>query len=132
MCRLNSDEDDTASDVLCLYHNFTKRGHKEEVLKPLFLKAIANVRKFMLKSDLQCKLDKEKKAETARRRLYFHLEYHDQNPTLQKIQYSFSRMVLNQKPFNKIVIVRGAKVACNDDCKPQSQKSWRLVLHQKH
>ena len=52
MFRLNSDEDETVSDVLCLYHNLTKRGHKEETLKPLFLKAIANARKFMPKSDL--------------------------------------------------------------------------------
>ena len=113
MFRLNSDEADTVSDVLCLYHNFTKRGHKEESLKPLFLKAIANARKFMLKSDLQRKLDKEKKAEAATRRLYFHLEYHDQNPPLQKNQDSFSRAVLNpagKKPFNEIVSVRGAKV----------------------
>ena len=43
---LNSDEDDTISDVLCLYHNLTKCGHKEETLMPLFLKAIANARKF--------------------------------------------------------------------------------------
>ena len=52
MFRLNSDEDDTVSDVLCLYHNFTKCGHKKETLKPLFLKAITNTRNFMLKSDL--------------------------------------------------------------------------------
>ena len=97
MFRLNSDEDDTVSDVLCLYHNFTKCGHKEETLKPLFLKAIANARNFMPKSDLQRKLDKEKN-EAARRRLYFHLKYHDQNPPLRKIQDSFSRTVLNPAP----------------------------------
>ena len=77
------------------------------------MKAIANARKFMLRSDLQRKLDKEKKEEAARRRLYFHLEYHDQNPPLQKNQDSFSRMVLEpagKKPFNEIVSIRGAKV----------------------
>ena len=103
MFRLNSHEDDTG-DVLCIYHNSTKCGHKEENLKPHFLKAIANTRNFMMKSDLQCKLDKEKKSEAARRRLYFHLEYHDQNPSLRKIEDSFSRMVLNpagKNPFNK-------------------------------
>ena len=70
MFRLNSDEDDTVSDVLCFYHNFTKRGHKEEILKPLFLKATANARKFMLKSDLQRKLNKETNTAAARKRLY--------------------------------------------------------------
>ena len=33
--RLNSDEDDTVSDVLRFYRNFTKRGHRAETLKPL-------------------------------------------------------------------------------------------------
>ena len=70
MLGLNSDEDGTVSDVLCFYHNFTKRGHKEEILKPLFLKATANARKFMLKSDLQRKLDKETNTTAARKRLY--------------------------------------------------------------
>ena len=45
MFRLNSDEDDTVSDVLSFYHSFTKRGNKEELLKPLFLNMIANARK---------------------------------------------------------------------------------------
>ena len=61
MFRLNSDEDDTISDILCFCRNFTKCGHKKELLKPLFLTAITNARKFMMKSDLQRKLNKEKK-----------------------------------------------------------------------
>ena len=73
MFRLNSDENNTVSDVVCFYHNFTKRGHKEDILTPLFLKAVANARRFMMKSGLQRKLDKEKKVEATRRRLYFHL-----------------------------------------------------------
>ena len=70
MFRLNSNEDDTVSDVLCFYHNFTKCRHKEEILKPLFLKAATNARNFVMKSDLQHKLHKERKVEAARRRLY--------------------------------------------------------------
>ena len=89
MFRINSDEDDTVSDILCLYHNFIKRGNKEETLKHLFLKAITNARKFMLKSNLQRYLDKDNKDKAARRRLYFHLEYHDHNPPFRKIQDSF-------------------------------------------
>ena len=46
MFRLNSDDDDTVSGVLGLYHNFAKRGHNEEILKPLYLKAIVNARKY--------------------------------------------------------------------------------------
>ena len=62
MFRLNLDKAaDTISNALCFYHKFTKHEHKEEILKPLFLKAIADVRKFRMKSDLQRKLGNKKK-----------------------------------------------------------------------
>ena len=34
--RLNSDETDILNDTLRFYHNFIKRGHKEDTIKPLF------------------------------------------------------------------------------------------------
>ena len=86
------DENDTVSDVLCFYHNFTKR----EILKSLFLKAITNARKFMTKSDLQSQLEKEKRVEATRMRLYF------QGLVLKPCR---------KKPFNEIVSGNcGAKV----------------------
>ena len=39
------------------------------------------------------------KAEAARRRLYLHIEYHDQNPSAHQIQQLFSELVL--RPFGK-------------------------------
>ena len=41
--------------------------------------------KAIAKSALQHEKDKQKKIEAARRPLHFQLEYHDQNPLLQKI-----------------------------------------------
>ena len=116
-----------------------KTWAREEILKSLFLKAIAKARKFMMKSDLQPKLEeKEKLRQQGGDSTYFHLEYHDQNPPLRKIQDSFSRMVLNpvgKKTFNKIVLKctwRQSTSGRSDICKPQSKESWRLVLHKKH
>ena len=103
--------------VFCFYHHFTKCEHKEELFKPLFPKVILNARKLVQKSNLQRRLDKEKKAQAARSRLYFHLECHNQNSSLQNIQDFFLRMVFNtkgKKPFNKIVSGRcGVKVPVN-------------------
>ena len=83
MLRLNSDEDDTVSDVLCFYHDFTKH-------------------------DKEKKLRQRGGCST-----FIWSTYHDdQNPPLRKIQDSFSRIILNsaEKPFNQIVSVHGDKV----------------------
>ena len=110
-----------------------KVGTRRKILKPLFLKAIANAIKFMLKSVLQCKLDKEKKDEAVRRRLYFHLEYHDQNPLLRKFKTPFLERFLTQlgKAIQRIskCTWRQDTSRCNDYCKPQSKEAWRLILH---
>ena len=88
------------------------------MVKPLFLKTIANARKFMMKSDLQRKLDKERNVEAARRRLYHILFGVSQSKPFFalcerfKTHFSFPKMVLNsvgKKSFNEIVSVRGAK-----------------------
>ena len=63
-------------------------------LKPLFLKTIENAKTSIAKSDGQHEADKEVKAEAARRRLYLHIEYHDQNPLAHQIQQLFSKLVL--------------------------------------
>ena len=55
---------------------------------------------FIAKSDGQHKVDKEVKAEAARRRLYLQIEYHDQNPSAHQIQQLFSELVV--RPFGKI------------------------------
>ena len=54
---------------------------------------------FIAKSDGQHRADKEVKAEVARRSLYLHIEYHNQNPSAHQIQQLFSELVL--WPFGK-------------------------------
>ena len=97
--RLNSDEEDRVADTIQFIRRFKLRGHHLDSLKPLFLKAIENAKAFIAKSDGQHKPDTEVKAEAARRRLYLHIEYHDQNPSAHQIQQLFSKLVL--RPFGK-------------------------------
>ena len=68
-------------------------------LNPLFLKAIENTKAFTTKSDGQHNADKEVKAEAVRRRLYLHIQYHEQNSSVHQIQQLFSELVL--WPFGK-------------------------------
>jgi len=63
-------------------------------LKPLFLKAIDNARKFIATSDDLRAAIKLQKLNMASRRLYLHIEHHPQNPQSKKIQQLFSEVVL--------------------------------------
>ena len=103
--RLNSDEEDIIQDTTEFYRRFTRRGHTHVTLKPLFIKAIANARKYMTTSQAERNKLKEDKKEASRRRLYLHVEYHPQNPTPSEIQQHFSETVLNppgKEPLNQI------------------------------
>ena len=78
---LDSDEEDGVADTIQFIRRFKLRGHHLDSLKPLFLRAIENVKAFIAKTGGQHKADKEVKAEASRRRFYLHIEYHDQNPS---------------------------------------------------
>ena len=87
--RLSSDENDAIKDIKKFFNRFLARGHSYYTLQPLFLRAIASARKFMAKSHTQRLAEKKQKLEEASSRLYFHVEYHPQNPSAHQIQQSF-------------------------------------------
>ena len=111
--RLNSNEDDIIQDTLSFFDRFLVRGHKSEVLTPLFLKGIENARKYIATSNATRLKMKEQKLEEATRRLYLHIEYHPQNPSSSKIQQLFDNIVLNppgEKPLNQIEAGSGCNI----------------------
>ena len=111
--RLNSDEEDILDDTVRFYRRFLNRGHKRDVLTPLFLKAITNARKFLATSEDERNKIKLQKLEAAARRLYLHIEYHPQNPPSHQIQQLFSENVLNppgKKALNELDASAGEKV----------------------
>jgi hypothetical protein len=91
---LNSDEEDIVSDTVQFFRRFGLRRHQSGSLNSLFLKAIKNTKTFIAKSDKQHEASKKEKAESAKRRLYLHIEYHDQNSSPHQIQQLFSELVL--------------------------------------
>jgi len=103
--RLNSYEQDTVDDTTDFYRRFLARGHKCDALKPIFLGAIQNARKFLATSKKQRADAKFAKHDAAQRRLYLHLEFHPQNPSSAKIQQLFNDTVLNppgKKQLNEV------------------------------
>lgn len=114
--RLNSYEDDIIKDTLNFYDRFLARGHKNtqkrDVLTPLFLKGIANARKYMATSKATRDRMKREKQEAASRRLYLHLEYHPQNPASHEIQQLFDSIVLHplgETPLNEVAAGLGGE-----------------------
>ena len=93
--RLNSDEEDIIQDSVTFFHRFLECGHNCDTLKPLFLKAITNARKFLYTSNKERAPSKLLQAEAAQRRLYLHIEYHPQNLPPHQIQKIFNETMLN-------------------------------------
>ena len=111
--RLNSEEKDALRDVKQFFARFVARGHSHSTLKPLFLKAIASARRLIAKSECQRSAEKQRKLEEARRRLYFHMEYHPQNPPARQIQQAFSKHFLHppgEKHINEVENGNGWKI----------------------
>ena len=87
--RLSTDEKDVIDDVRRFYNRFKLRGHPEDEIRPIFLKAIANARKYIAKSKVQREAEASKKRVESLRRLYFHLEFHPEHPKGPQIQQIF-------------------------------------------
>ena len=109
----HSDESDIIEDSVNFYNRFLSRGHKRDTLKPLFLKAIDNARKFIATRDGQRTAIKQQKLEMARRRLYLHIEHHPQKAPSNEIQQLFTELVLRppgETPLNEMDNGNGWKI----------------------
>ena len=103
--RLCTHADDITNRVLVFYRRLLQRGHKTPALLPLFHKALANAHKFLATSRLDRRRKAEAKLQQAKRRVYFHMDYHPQGPRACDVQRLFESAVLNppnKLPFNKL------------------------------
>ena len=85
---------------------FQRRGHPTDELKPLFFKAITNAREYLAKSSREHAIKKEQKHEEAKRRLYFHLEYHPDHPKGSQIQQAFDETMLHPPGEQKLYEIK--------------------------
>ena len=89
------------------------RGHQLETLLPLFDCAIENATKYINRSEAELEATKATKAEAAKRRVYFHVPYHPDNPKARVIQQLWSKHMASpdgDDPLNQCVNVDGAEV----------------------
>ena len=103
--RLNSKEVDITRATMQFLRRFLVRGHSLQTIKPIFLKAILNERRFMATNPTQRQNNKLIHLERASRRLYLHVEYHPQNPTSKQLQQMFHECLFHppgEKPLNEL------------------------------
>ena len=74
--RLCTHQDDVNERIRVFFCRCMQLGHNASDLLPLFTQAIKNARKFMTTSTADRQAKKQRKLEEARRRVYFHVDYH--------------------------------------------------------
>ena len=82
-------------------------------LKPLFLKAIENAREYISRTPREHARIQSRKHEEAKRRLYFHLEYHPDHTPAKNIQQIFTETMLQpagEEKLNEIESTGGFNV----------------------
>ena len=111
--KLCSREKDIDKELLLFYDRLLDRGHQPKTILPCIEKAIENAHKYLSQSDAYRQQQKLEKAEAARRRVYFHLSYHPDNPPSSEIQRLWRDIVFappGKKPLNKFTNSQGARI----------------------
>ena len=104
--QLCSREQDIEQELVSFYGHLRNRGYQDSTLSPLFDKAIANAVNYISTPESVRLKRKSDAAEQARRRVFFHLQYHPQNPPSREIQRLWREHVAyppGEKPLNELI-----------------------------
>lgn len=93
--RLCSKKEDVENKLVQLYRRLLRRGYTPSRLIPLFVKARANAKSYLARSERGHALVREERKHAAKRRVFFHLKYHPQDPSSQEIQRLWRQHVAN-------------------------------------
>lgn len=93
--RLCSKKEDVENKLVQLYRRLLRRGYTPSKLIPLFVKARANAKAYLARSERGHALVREERKHAAKRRVFFHVKYHPQDPTSQEIQRLWQQHVAN-------------------------------------
>ena len=84
--RLCSSQSDADSFIARFLSRLLDRGHAEEDLQPLFSRAEQNAKAYLSRTPSEHNAMRIKKQRAARRQVYFHLEFHPDDPPSHEIQ----------------------------------------------
>ena len=102
---LCSRKEDIKIKLKLFFGRLLDRGYQAAKITPIFNKAIANAKRYLSQTDAMRRQIKEAGAKAARRRVYFHLPYHPDNPSSAKIQELWRKHIFRPaggKPLNRL------------------------------
>ncbi len=104
--RLCSAQEDITNRVVTFFRRLRHRGYSPSFLIPQFKKALDNAAKYKASSNAMREAQKKQNLEQSRRQVYFHLDWHPQQPNTQDLQHHFENCVLRppgRKHFNQLL-----------------------------
>ena len=71
------------------YRRLIDRGYTREQLQPLFERAVDNAESYMLQTDEEKRAKKKAKMDATKRKVFFHVPWHPNNPSASVLQQLF-------------------------------------------
>jgi len=108
--QLCSRDKDIDKELSLFYERLLDRGHQQSTILPLFEKAISNAIKYLSQNEAYRQQQKAIRAKSSKRRVFFHLPYHPNNPPSSKIQKLWRDIVFEPRgktPLNLLTNLGG-------------------------
>ena len=102
--QLCSKKEDIDKKLKEFFGHLLDSGHKASMLTPLFDKAMKNAKDYISRTPEHRNLLRAQKEEENKRRVFFHIPFHPQNPSSSTLQSLWRRTVgapTNKTPLNK-------------------------------
>jgi hypothetical protein len=111
--RLYSKKRDADKKIMEFFHRLLARGHTRENLGPLFSKAEKNAAAFLARSEEEHAALRKQKWSDSHNQVFFHLQYHPEDPPSKEIQKLWQELVSNpagETPLEDMENLDGDKV----------------------
>eukprot|EP00956_Cyclotella_meneghiniana_P014218 scaffold21239_cov59-Cyclotella_meneghiniana.AAC.1 len=95
--RLCTHVEDAESSINEFFERMLARGHKQESLAPLFIKANENAKAFLSRTPEERERLKQQKQTDSHNQVFLHLQYHPDDPSTREIQQLWQELVLQLK-----------------------------------
>ena len=111
--QLCTHDSDIKERIRVFFRRLRRSGHCPETLLPLFVKAVANAKKYISTSDEERAATKAAQAESSKRRVFLHLPYHPNDPPARIIQRLWRQHMMlppGEPPLNRVTNDKGARI----------------------
>ena len=115
--RLCSKRSDANKKIQEFAKRLMDRGHTREKLEPIFAKAEVNASNYLKRTESDMELLEKKKWIKSNKQIFFHLQYHPEDPPSRDIQKLWTDLVAEptgERPLHEMKNMDGHKVGFNN------------------